>query len=67
MSKYKAGNESFLDDEKELYYAYVGLNKPNMPLIAAYYGNTPSLAIKAANEAARLLNRKETEMEVLAD
>ena len=54
--KYISGNEAFFDDEKELYYAYVGLNKPNKPLIATYYGNTPSVAIKAANDAAKALN-----------
>ena len=67
MKKYTYSKEAFFDDEKELYYAYVGLNKPKMPLIAAYYGNTPSLAIKAANEAAKLLNVLYSEMEVLAD
>lgn len=57
-NKYISSNESFYDEDKQLYYAYLGLNKADMPLIATYYGTNPSIAIKAANEAAKMLNRK---------
>ena len=55
-NKYISSNESFYDEDKQLYYAYLGLNKPNMPLMAAYYGITPIKAILAAKEAANTLN-----------
>lgn len=54
--KYYAAKEALLDDEKELYRVYIGIEGQKNKLYAAIYGNTPSVAISNANEAVKLLN-----------
>jgi hypothetical protein len=59
MKEYTSGKESFYDDEKELYFCYVGLKNKERTLFAAVYGNTPNTALNNAEILAEKLNTKE--------
>jgi len=56
MKKYISGDYAFYDDEKELFYVYVGLDNETMDLFASIYGNTKSTAIENGQKAAAALN-----------
>lgn len=58
-SDFDSGKESFYDDEKELFYCYVGVKDSNRTLFAAVYGNTPVTALKNAIKLSDLLNKKD--------
>lgn len=54
--KFICGKEAFLDDEKELYYCYIGVSDSNKSLQYLAYGNTPSTAIQRAESLCYILN-----------
>lgn len=60
MKKYISGDYAFFDDEKELYYCYVGFNNPKMSLELSVYGNTPGIAKQKAEALVKILNDNPT-------
>lgn len=61
--RFVSGKEAFLDDEKELYYCYIGINDSNKSLQYLAYGNTPSVAVDRAKSIADILNALDDKLE----
>ena len=54
---FKSGKIAFYDDEKMLYYCYIGVDDKNQTLVAAAYGQTEEDAISNALAITSLLNK----------
>jgi len=57
MTKYIASGVAHYDEEKLLYYCYVGENKPSMPLLYTCWGTKAAQARANAKNLADLLNQ----------
>jgi len=66
MYKFIAGKEAFFDDEKELYYCYIGVNDSNKSLQYMAYGNTPQVAIQRAESLCHILNSLDGQLSKMA-
>lgn len=66
MFMFISAPEAFYDDEKILYYCYVGINDTNKSLQYTAYGKTEKEAIERAASLAYLLNSVDSQLGELA-
>lgn len=66
MDIFISGGEAFYDDEKMLYYCYIGINDSNKSLQYTAYGTTEKEAIDRAASLAYILNSLDKQKDVLA-
>lgn len=61
-----SGREAFYDDDKILFYCYIGIDDANKSLQYTAYGKTEQEAIERAASLAYLLNSVDAQLGVLA-